>query len=197
MNSPTTSRSTLLTSAALLAVSSALAALRERRDKASQRMLNSVNDSDAAMEFAALNRTLKEDQNTLAVFDQLPAEDPRRQTLASAAYDQLVEAQRYGDALLGRPYANMSAQFEMGKAERPLPANIANPEMIRKSQRNHLINSTAKSVEVLAGSGDLGHARALAGRLLDYDNTTETKALLQQHVARAGQAGLLDSLQPL
>ncbi len=172
----------------------ALAALRERRDKASQRLLTSENDSDAAMDFAAINRTLKEDQNTLAIFDQLPAEDRRRQTLASAAYNQLVEAQRYDDALLGRPYANISAQFEMGSTERPLPANVANPEMIRKSQRDYLINSTAKSVEVLAGSGDLVHARALAGGLLEYDNTPETLSLLQQHVSRAGQAGLLESV---
>jgi hypothetical protein len=172
----------------------ALAALRERRDKASQRMLNGENDSDAAMDFAALNRTLKEDQNTLAVFDQLPAEDRRRKTLASAAYNRLVEAQRYGDALLGRSYSNISALFEMGITERPLPANIANPEKIRKIQRDYLINSTAKSIEVLAGAGDLEHARTLAGRLLAYDSSPETKTLLQQHVVCAGQAGLLEGL---
>lgn len=189
-------RSYLLSSIAKLGEEypAALTALRERRDNASQRMLNSKNDSDAAMDFAALNRTLKEDQNTLAVFDQLPAEDPRRQTLASAAYDLLVEAQRYNDALVGKPYENISAMFEMMRKERPLPANIANPEMIRKTQRDHLINSTAKSVEVLAGAGDLVHARALADRLLAFDGSSETKALVQQHATRAGQAGLLDGI---
>jgi RNA polymerase sigma factor (sigma-70 family) len=189
-------RSYLLSSIAKLGEEypAALAALRERRDNASQRMLDSKNDSDAALDFAALNRTLKEDQNTLAVFDQLPAEDPRRQTLASAAYDLLVEAQRYDDALVGKPYENISAMFEMRRTERPLPANIANPEMIRKTQRDHLINSTAKNVEVLAGSGDLEHARTLAARLLAYDNSPETKALLQLHANRAGQAGLLEGL---
>ena len=75
-----------------------------------------------------------------------------------------------------------------------MPANIANPEEIRKSQRNYLINSTAKNVEVLAGSGDLVHARALADRLLAFDSSPETKALLQQHATRAGQAGLLDGV---
>ena len=172
----------------------ALTALRERRDKAAEQMLSSETDSGAAMDLAALNHTLKEDQNTLAVFDRLPAEDRRRQVLASAAFDQLVEAQRYGDALLGMPYANISAQFEMNQAERPLPANIANPEKIRKIQRDYLINSTAINVEVLAGSGDLDHARTLAGRLLTYDSSPETKALLQQHATRAGQAGLLEGL---
>lgn len=172
----------------------ALAALRERRDQAQQRMLNSESDPDAAMDFASLNRTLRENQNTLAAFDQLPAEDQRRQTLASVAYDQLVEAQRYHDAILGRPYESISAMFEMTAKERPLPKNIANPEMVRKTQRDYLINSTAGSVEALAGSGDLVHARALAGRLLAYDGSPETRVLLQQHVSRAGQAGLLDNV---
>ncbi len=189
-------RSFLLSSIAELGEKypAALVALRERRDKALQRLLNSSNDSDAAMDFAALNRTLKEDQNTLAVFDQLPPEDPRRKTLASGTYDQLVEAQRYDDALSGRPYAQISATFEIMAKARLLPADNPNAEKIRKSQRDSLINSTVKSVEVLAGAGDLDHARTLAGRLLAYDSSPETKALLQQHATRAGQAGLLDGL---
>ena len=172
----------------------ALVALRQRRDAALQRMQNSENDADAATDFAAINRTLKEDQNTLVAFDQLPAEDSRRKTLASAACDQLIEAQRYGDALLGRPYAHISAVFEMGITERPLPVNITNPEKIRKSQRDYLINSTVKNIEMLAGAGDLEHARTLAGRLLAYDSAPETKTLLQQHTTRAGQPDLLQGL---
>lgn len=41
---------------------------------------------------------------------------------------------------------------------------------------------------------DLAHARNRAARLLAYDNSPETKALLQQHANRAGQAGLLEGL---
>jgi len=169
----------------------ALAALRERRDQATQRMINDVNDTVAASDMAALNREIKDDQNTLAVFDQLPADDRRRKALASAAYDHLVEAQRYSDAILGRPYESLSSLFE-SRIKDTLPANTPNIEMLRNSMRNGLIKSTAKSVEVLAGAGDLEHARTLAGRLLAYDSSPETKALLQQHAVRAGQAGLLD-----
>lgn len=170
----------------------ALAALRERRDIASQRMLASASDANAAMDFVALNRALKEDQTTLAVFDQLPLDDQRRQVLASATYDQLILAQRYGDALSGKSYAQMSARFEMMAAERPLPANVSNPEMIRKSQRDYLIASTAQDVEVLAGAGDVGHARTLASRLAAFDPSPETKALLQLHALRAGHPDLLN-----
>lgn len=170
----------------------ALAALRERRDAAWQRMLSSENDPDAAQDFASLNRELHEDQNTLAAFDQLPAGDHRRQVLASVAYDQLVGAQRYSDAILGKPYDTISMLFDMTSKERPLPASITNPEMVRKTQRDYLINSTATSIEALAGAGDLVHARALAGRLLAYDSSPGTVTVLQQHLTRAGQGGLLD-----
>jgi RNA polymerase sigma factor (sigma-70 family) len=172
----------------------ALAALRERRDAAWQRMLSSENDPDAAQDFASINRELHEDQNTLAAFDQLPADDHRRQVLASVAYDQLVGAQRYGEAILGKPYETINMLFDMTSKERPLPASITNPEMVRKAQRDYLINSTATSVEAFAGAGDLADARALATRLLAYDNSPGTVAVLQQHLVRAGQAGLLSNV---
>ncbi len=171
----------------------AVAALRERRDAALQRLLSSENDPDAAQDFASINRELHEDQTTVAAFDQLPAGDQRRRALANVAYEQLVAAQRYQDAVLGRPYETVSSLFELTSKERPLPANITNPEAIRKTQRDYLINSTATSVEALAGAGDLADARALAGRLLAYDNSPGTIAVLQQHLARAGHAGLLDN----
>jgi RNA polymerase sigma factor (sigma-70 family) len=172
----------------------ALAALRERRDAALQRMLSSENDSDAAQDFASINRELHEGQNTLAAFDQLPADDRRRRTLASVAYEQLISAQRYSDAILGRSYATTLSLLELTATERPLPANITNPEAVRKTQRDYLINNTATSVEALAGAGDLVHARELAGKLLSYDNSAGTIAILQQHLTRAGQAGLLSNV---
>ncbi len=66
------------------------------------------------------------------------------------------------------------------------------PEVIRKTQREYLITSTARNIELRAGVGDLDHARSLAARLLTFDGSPDTKALLQQHVARAGQPALID-----
>ena len=50
---------------------------------------------------------------------------------------------------------------------------------------------TAKNIELLAGSGDLPNARNLAERLLAYDHSEATRALIQKHAERAGQPGLL------
>jgi hypothetical protein len=106
----------------------------------------------------------------------------------------LVEAQRYGDAALGKSYEQIDRMFEKIKNESRLRENTPNLEMIKKIQKDSFIKSAAKGVEVLAGSGDLEHAQTLAGRLLTYDNSAETKALLQKHVTRAGQSDLLKSL---
>ena len=107
------------------------------------------------------------------------------------AYDQLIAAQRYNDALLGRSYEKINLHFDMGKMDVPLPANTPNLDQIRQNRRDSLITSTVKDVETLAGAGDLAHARTLAERLLAYDSSPETTVLLSQHLTRAGQPGLL------
>jgi hypothetical protein len=41
----------------------------------------------------------------------------------------------------------------------------------------------------------LADARALADKILNYDNSDETKAILQSHAVRAGHADLFNSTQ--
>lgn len=174
--------------------SSGIAALQARRDEAQKRVFASASDFAAAMEFAAINRVLKEDDLTIAIYDQLPASDPRRRSLASGAYDQLVAGQRYGDAAQVRDYAFLLSAFESQIKERPLPGNAPKPEAMRQAQRTSAIAAAAKSIEVLAGAGKLAEARNLAERLLQFDGSATTKAVIQKHATRAGQPGLLGGL---
>lgn len=174
----------------------ALEALRERRDKARERVLASESDFPAVQQFGALNRALKDDAANMALFDQLPPGDRRRGTLASSSYNFLVENQRYKDAVAGHPYSMISSLFESSIQERPLPATISDPERLRSSQRKGAIDRAAMGIETLAGAGELENARRLAQRLLAYDNTDATKALIQKHAERAGQSGLLTPAMP-
>jgi RNA polymerase sigma factor (sigma-70 family) len=169
----------------------ALAALRERRDAAEKRLLASKADFDASADFAAINRSLKEDTRTLQLYDQLAPDDTRRRSLGSSIYELLTAASRYQDALQVRSYAMMSTIFESNIQEPSLPANVPNLEQRRQDLRNYTVTSTAKSIEVLAGAGDLTHAKTLAERLLAYDGSEETKAVLQKSLTRAGHPELL------
>lgn len=172
----------------------ALSALRERRDQAEKRLLASQTDYDATSTFAAINRTLKENNRSIALLDQFPPGDARRRTLAMTAFDTLCELQRYSDAAHGRTYSQMTQQFERSIEERRVPAGVNDPARLRKLERDFALSSAAKHVEVLAGSGALDHAKALAARVLTFDGSAETRALLQKHVERAGQPELLRAL---
>jgi RNA polymerase sigma factor (sigma-70 family) len=192
----------------------ALEALRERRDKARERMMADESDYAAVSGFGSSNRYLKDDAANMALYDQLPDGDQRKRTLAASSYEYLVQNQRYKDAIEGRSYSNISSHFESMLQVRPA-AGLPNPEQIEKRQRESLVTSTARSIEAfekrqreslvtstarsieaLAGVGQLANARTLAQRLLAYDNTETTKALIQKHAERAGRPGLLTESAP-
>jgi hypothetical protein len=174
----------------------AMAALRERRDKAEQRMLSNPADRNSGADVAALNKTLGEDGRNLELFDKLPPGDPRRQGMLVRVYDQLIDTQRYADAAAARTYDQMSSRFDSYATERPIPATIANPELIRQANRRLAVTTAAKDIEVLAGAGKMEQARALAGRVLAYDSSDDTKAQIQERAARAGHPELLSSRAP-
>lgn len=172
----------------------ALAALRERRERAQARLLADGGDEGAAHELASLNRVLGEDRQTLALYDQLASDDPRRRRLARAGvYQMLVDAQRYPDAIRAVPYDRILPWFER-ESRPPDVANETYPDLALLRHRRVLVADAAKSVEVLAGAGDLMHAREFAGKVLAFDGSSETREVLQRHLARAGQPDLLKSL---
>ena len=174
----------------------ALAALRERRDRAQTRLMGTTGDEAAAHEFSSLNRALGETDQTLVAYDRLAPEDPRRRRLLLAgAFTLMVEARRYPDAIAAVPYERMVPWFERESR----PPNVTNepyPDMTLKRHRRMLVGDAAKNVEVLAGAGDLAHAREFAGKVLAFDASSETRELLQKHAARAGQPGLLSTVTP-
>lgn len=174
----------------------AMQALHERREKAKAIMLSNEREFQAVQDFAAINQYIKEDAVTIAAMDELPGDDRRRRTLASAAFETLIEQQRYADALIGRSYASMVSLYEnvlrLNDDTGSRPAAVLTPEA-RESTRQHLVRSAARNIEVLAGAGDFAHARELISRLLALDSSQQTRGLIQQHLARAGQPALLDA----
>jgi RNA polymerase sigma factor (sigma-70 family) len=174
----------------------ALEALRELRDQAQPRVQASENDYDATLELAAINHALKDDQANLAILDKFPQGDRRRKTLAFASADYLVANQRYDIAAEGWPYGVISAGLErrlQSLQDLPLPTATPNPEEARRVFRESTLAWAATNIEMLAGAGDLAHARSLAERLLAFDSSESTRALIQQHAERAGHPTLLAS----
>lgn len=166
-------------------------ALQERAEKYRQAVLADSGDFEDAMAFGAINRALQNNAATLAVLDQLPAGDGRRSTLEGQVQDDLISARRYADALEGHGWGQISANFERVTASDSALAKNGGPE-----GHQFVLESTGQAIEVLAGAGDIAHARVLATRLLAWDSADSTRALIQQHATRAGQPDLLASPTP-
>jgi hypothetical protein len=88
----------------------------------------------------------------------------------------------------------MSSLFEVQIQERPQTVALPNADAIRQRTRENVRKSAATNIEVLAGAGDLDHARSMVERLLAYDNSDETRAVLQTHLERAGHTELLGTV---
>jgi hypothetical protein len=63
-----------------------------------------------------------------------------------------------------------------------------------KEYDDYVVTTGAKNVEVLAGVGDLAHARVMIGRVLNYDHSEATTLALKARLERAGHPELLDEL---
>lgn len=159
--------------------------LQKRRDATRGRILATPGGSDYLPEYTALLRALKEEPAVLGLLDEIKPGDPRRRTLAIYAGEQLLEARRYNEAMEGRMTGTMFSMFET-------KARMAN--MMKagpNGEASYFVTSTAKDIELLAGSGNLEPARELANRLFAVDKSEGTRALVQQKLERAGQPDLL------
>lgn len=170
----------------------ALDALRQRRDLAEQRFLGGTGEFEEATALRWLNRALDESERNLRLYDSLPANDQRREELGRLLYDEFVETQRYEEAAKARPFNQMSSHFEMFITR--APARDATGAIATRNRR-YAIENAATDVEVLAATGDFAHAAELALRVLEYDDSPETVALLKERAARAGRTGLIETLQ--
>ena len=190
-------QSILLTQIAELAKTypPALDALRKRRDDAERAMLANASDDDAALAFAGINGVLNENARTLQVWDQLAPGDSRRTAMGPRVYDDLAKARRYGDAAQAMPWRNMSLLFQTMSDRIPEAAGGDTSEAgkLRRERMDYLVKQTSGHIEVLAGAGDIEHASELAVRLLTFDDSPGTRALVREGLARAGRPGLLDA----
>jgi hypothetical protein len=150
----------------------------EERFAAVRRAIASGDDG-AIGDFRGLSRTLGQKDAIVKLFDEMPAGDPRRQQVAIYASDDLVEKQRYADAMLGKSYGMMSSMLEEIAANAP------------GRLRDYAISRASKDIEALAGSGDLAHAQNLITRVLAVDSSANTRTLIEQHLARAGHPELI------
>jgi len=166
----------------------AFAALKDRRDESEKRVRNSNSDFDALTDYANLNRALGENEKTLALFDSFSPGDDRRRPLVANISDQLLEAQRYTELTQATMFLGSVSFFET--ATDPLILSKISPSDLTRFKQT-VGTTTSKSIEALAGAGDVTHASELITKLLAFDNSETTRVELRKHLTRAGHLELL------
>jgi hypothetical protein len=158
----------------------ALVSLASLRDSAMAQWQAQPGRRELPFEIALLNDRLGEGSRTLALYDSLPPDDIQRGTLVMIARSSFIEARRYADALIGKPFGQMLNLIELGS---PQLANL--DASLQAMGRRAIIDETVTNVEVLTGAGKFEDARMLSEKLLGFDNSDATQAALKQHVERA------------
>lgn len=166
----------------------ALDALRVRRDAAEAKLKAGADDMDTGKEFGQINRVLGENEKTLAMFDSLEVGDPRRNHIVDALQDKLLEDRRYVDLAKAMPYNDTKRAWEQ-MTQIALEPGLAEERI--KVRRRSTVGWAASQIEIMAGAGDTLDASDFIERLLIFDNTPETHALIDKHLKRAGNPDLL------
>jgi thiol-disulfide isomerase/thioredoxin len=173
----------------------ALDELRKRRDAAAKDIEAKRADFNAAMSFTALNSSLGEPQQTLALFDRIKADKSQpamvHDLLLAKAIDQLLAAKRYKEVLAGadarEKVRERVAQHEQQKKFFP------DDQGLRTFMRRQVSVDGAKYYEALLGSGDQAGAADVAATLVAFDPTDAYPPL----IAAANRAGASDAVKAL
>lgn len=174
----------------------ALEALRQRRDAARERIIlekpkepslwniTSIMSDNPVLEFAALNRDLGDEQETLALYDKMRMDKPDWPAVAQLrkqSFDQLLRAKRYAEIAEA---TNIQVEIERKIAVQEQSTMFV-PEQyrgtIKDSQRRLLIAEIGDFYEVLIGVRDFDGADMLANRALKIDDSAETYQSLARH----------------
>jgi len=181
----------------------ALVELRKRRDQAEESALKAATKdrraskgrlpgtmAESALDFAALNQALGEDERTLNLYDRLlkePGAEPTLHALLRFVIDALLEAKRYEDILAATedPLADVCErirQFEQESAS----AVGRSSEVLIPRQRKRVVSELAKYYEALLGARKPKKAAEVAEQLITFEPSAGTFVALIERAKRAG-----------
>jgi thioredoxin-related protein len=172
----------------------AIDALKQRRDSAAKQILEGSAEFSHILDLTGLNRSLREENQTLLVFDKLKAKgkeaEALRQMMADLISEQLLAERRYADIVEGiAPLSkvNMAIKVYEKQQERISQEQTAAPEA-QKQFLNYLKARTskdnAKHYEALLGLKRKEEATKIAERLIEFDPSAATFITLIKHAVR-------------
>lgn len=135
-------------------------------------------DAQAANEFAGWSDALGETKRMMAIFDQLPANDPRRRGFGTRAFRVLFPQRRYADALTAMPPDSMLRLADATLNRTSISARAA------ESSLRYSVNSMLDYIETLAGGNEMTAANLMAHKLRALDPGASTDRAIEARIKR-------------
>jgi len=158
-----------------------LAALLDYREAAIQLMGEDPTNRNYALIVSEIDRLIDDDASTIAMLDSLPVDDPRRTALAIGAFDGLLNAKRYEDAVSAKNFPLMLRTVD------------THLEVLQRNgshaSKYEIIVESSKDMEALAGAGRIDQAKILLEKLLKIDSSDAAKILLKRRIMKSGYSG--------
>ncbi|HNO77642.1 MAG TPA: thioredoxin domain-containing protein [Phycisphaerae bacterium] len=181
----------------------ALDELRKRRDVAYDRVINEApkkaslwsmlgggNTDFPAMDVAALNEYLGEEDKTLELYDKLRQEHPdwpAVDMLRRSVFDLLMKKKRYAEIVESTDIEKEIRDRLKRKEEMRMFMPKEQLEEFEAMDRRMIVEEIAKYYEVLMGVEDVIGAARLADQALEIDDSEETYNLLAWHGYLSGK----------
>lgn len=166
-------------------------ALLTRLEAARKEMMADASNTQALDDFASINRALKNNTETISIYDSLAVDDPRRKRLAGMVYNSLIELGRLQDAVTGRTYQNMVSSFDLSVSVLPQEEQ---PSTATTKRRDVIISSAVKDIGVLVAVGQLEEAKKFALKVLKLSNDEATRSTLRLTAEKSGHPGLFENI---
>jgi RNA polymerase sigma factor (sigma-70 family) len=171
----------------------AIAALRERRDRAAAALRSAEADRQTIWDFVSLNEVLGESEQSLALYRELPASHPRRDELGGHLFRQFLSSRQYADAVRAAPIDAIRVMWDgRQRAARRRSRATLQPAVQQRIHQDD-IHWIADRLEVYAGARQMNEARELLTLALGYDATPTARAVYRESLERAGVPAMMDS----
>jgi len=171
-------------------------ALEARRDERQAKVAAGSTDAHTIQDLVSLNKTLGQEEKSLALFDQLPAGSKTRSLVSSLLTDQFLESKRYADVLHGTDgksaFNKAVEQFNMTLDSMGKDSPVR--KQVEENFREFTVMAGAHYFEALAGLKRNQEGEALAAQILKFDSSPATRTMLAKAAQRADNAELTQYL---
>lgn len=161
----------------------ALIALRNEQEAA---MLADGTNRQLLMEVLNLNNLLQDTPRILALHDQIPKDDWRSMWVSMIAFDHLVTARRYSEAVEARPLHRMQAVADHWLNRQA--------EGLGTREQQMSFDTIGNNIEALVGVGREADAKRLVAQVTKDFSDDATLTLVRDRLNRMGRVDLAEAM---